>query len=48
MKHFFEILNIVIGLLLVAFTWSYVKSDDVCRTIFGCFALYAWFQFKNS
>jgi hypothetical protein len=29
----------------VLYTAHYVAEGDLCRTIFGCFALWTWFNF---
>lgn len=48
MKYVKSILYIVISLILVWGTYSHVQAGDICRTIYGCFALWLWFQLKNN
>ena len=47
MKYICNILYLLIGFILIWTTHTYVQDGDVCRTIFGCFAMWVWFWCKN-
>ena len=47
MKYVLSILDIIAALILVFVTASYMASEDVCGTIFGCTAIWCWFYAKN-
>lgn len=42
MKHVFNLLSLALAFALVFYVNHYVKAGDVCRTIWGCFALLFW------
>lgn len=46
MKVLFKILYILLGLLILLYTDCYVNAGDICKTIYGCFALYIWFKYR--
>ena len=48
MKYIIPILDTIIYALLafglIGYTSQAVSSGDICRTIFGCFGLWIWFN----
>lgn len=46
MKTLLKILYVLLGLALITATNRFVQAGDVCKTIFGCFALYIWFKYR--
>ena len=42
MKRLFSILYIVLGILLLLYIVNKVHVNDVCGTIYGCFAFWLW------
>lgn len=47
MKTFFKILYIIFALFIIAYINYHVKADNVCETIFGCFALWIWMYHRD-
>ena len=47
MKTFFKFVATAIAIWIALITYEYVRDGDVCRTIFGCFAIWLWFWSNN-
>jgi hypothetical protein len=38
------ILGIALGIALICYTSRAVEAGDICKTIWGCFGLWIWFN----
>lgn len=47
MKHIINLLGLALAFGVVFYTAYWVNAGDLCRTIFGCFALWTWFNFDK-
>lgn len=47
MKHVINIIGLVIFFSELFYTAHYVQAGDICRTIFGCFAMWTWCHFNK-
>lgn len=47
MKHIINLLGLALAFGSIFYTAYWVNAGDVCRTIFGCFALWIWFNFDR-
>ena len=47
MKYVLKILYIIFALFIIAYINHHVRADNICETIFGCFALWIWFYFRD-
>ena len=45
MKHIINLLGLALAFGAIFYTAYWVNAGDICRTIFGCFALWTWFNF---
>ena len=44
---FFNILYIILGLCLVSYIYHHVRADNICETIYGCFALWLYIDYRD-
>lgn len=45
MKYIINLLGLALAFGTIFYTAHYAAEGDLCRTIFGCFTLWTWFNF---